>query len=109
MDIKQSNFSLDRRGEHGADEVSGFRNPHASTVCVWKMPYWKRPIIRRFLKGWTIYFVRVTKKIKPGALVLLWGSRAIPSGLASNHPIIRVEDGFLRSVGLGAELPRPLS
>lgn len=45
----------------------------------------------------------------PGAMVLWWGAGALPLGLALNHPIIRVEDGFLRSVGLGAELTRPLS
>jgi capsular polysaccharide export protein len=32
-----------------------------------------------------------------------------PEGLSDNVPVIRMEDGFLRSVGLGAELTRPLS
>jgi capsular polysaccharide export protein len=32
-----------------------------------------------------------------------------PAGLRANVQIIRMEDGFLRSVGLGAELTRPLS
>jgi capsular polysaccharide export protein len=32
-----------------------------------------------------------------------------PEGLSNDVPIIRMEDGFLRSVGLGAELTRPLS
>ncbi len=121
MNITQSNSSSDSISEHvqddadredscyPTDELVGLRLPHASTVYIWRMPYWKRPIIRRFLEGCTVYFVRTTKKIKPGALVLLWGSRVIPSGLAPNHSIIRVEDGFLRSVGLGAELTRPLS
>ena len=40
--------------------------------------------------------------------VYAWGAVSIPEHLVS-EPIIRVEDGFLRSVGLGADLIRPIS
>jgi capsular polysaccharide export protein len=40
--------------------------------------------------------------------VYAWGAVSIPEHLVS-QPIIRVEDGFLRSVGLGADLTRPIS
>lgn len=40
--------------------------------------------------------------------VYAWGAVSIPDHLVS-EPIIRVEDGFLRSVGLGADLTRPIS
>lgn len=40
--------------------------------------------------------------------VYAWGAVSIPEHLVS-EPIIRVEDGFLRSVGLGADLTRPIS
>lgn len=40
--------------------------------------------------------------------VYAWGAVPIPKHLVS-APIIRVEDGFLRSVGLGADLTRPIS
>ena len=45
---------------------------------------------------------------RDGAL-LLWGMAPEPEGLSNDVAIIRMEDGFLRSVGLGAELTRPLS
>src|SRR5207302_2033657 len=45
----------------------------------------------------------------PGSTLLLWGSTAAPPGLTADVTLIRVEDGFLRSVGLGAELARPVS
>lgn len=40
--------------------------------------------------------------------VFVWGSAPIPVNLEHKH-VIRVEDGFLRSVGLGADLTRPIS
>ena len=45
----------------------------------------------------------------PGATLLLWGSAAAPPGLPVGVRLVRIEDGFLRSVGLGAELARPVS
>ncbi len=44
----------------------------------------------------------------PSGAVVLWGGAECPP-LARNLPVIRVEDGFLRSVGLGADLTRPVS
>lgn len=40
--------------------------------------------------------------------VFVWGAAPIPESLRHKH-VIRVEDGFLRSVGLGADLTRPIS
>lgn len=41
--------------------------------------------------------------------MLIWGMRPIVGKLPENVSIIRVEDGFIRSVGLGADLIRPMS
>lgn len=40
--------------------------------------------------------------------VFVWGASPNPENLGQKH-LIRVEDGFLRSVGLGADLTRPIS
>lgn len=40
--------------------------------------------------------------------VFVWGASSIPEKHLQKH-VIRVEDGFLRSVGLGADLTRPIS
>jgi len=68
---------------------------------------WKRPILKRFLAGSDIAFVRDPSRLPPGTTVALWGScnPALPEGINT----LRIEDGFLRSVGLGADLTRPLS
>ncbi|MBA4696406.1 MAG: beta-3-deoxy-D-manno-oct-2-ulosonic acid transferase [Legionella sp.] len=116
MDIKQTTIAYSPSKEQKQDQNqsiakkgSDLRLPKDATIYIWRMSFWKRPIIRRFLEGHRIYFVRTAKKIKPGSCVLLWGSQPVPLGLNPNHLIIRVEDGFLRSVGLGADLTRPIS
>jgi len=47
--------------------------------------------------------------VPPHATLLLWGSNVAPGALPADVSLVRVEDGFLRSVGLGAELVSPLS
>ncbi len=66
---------------------------------------WKQGPLRAFLPEARLHFIRHTRQAPAGATLLLWGAQAAPEG----HPIIRVEDGFLRSIGLGADLIAPLS
>jgi capsular polysaccharide export protein len=65
----------------------------------------KRRFLRRFLPECSVRFTRSLEAVPQGASVVTWG--------AGNHSsagrMLRVEDGFLRSVGLGAELATPLS
>ncbi|WP_134497418.1 capsular polysaccharide biosynthesis protein [Microvirga pakistanensis] len=69
---------------------------------------WKKPILQRFMAGSEIRFERRAGQIPGGATVAVWGS-STPAGLPLDAKLIRVEDGFLRSVGLGADLIQPLS
>jgi len=69
----------------------------------------KRAIVRRFLAGADVHFVSQGRDVPAGATCLLWGSAAAPATFPSDVRILRAEDGFLRSVGLGADLVRPLS
>ncbi|HEX7035941.1 MAG TPA: capsular polysaccharide biosynthesis protein, partial [Pseudomonadales bacterium] len=67
-------------------------------------PY-KRPLVRRFCGGSEVRFVRSPEAAPAEPPLLVWGTRPVP-----DHPrVIRLEDGFLRSVGLGADLIRPIS
>lgn len=74
---------------------------------------WKKPIARAFLAGSQLRFQRPTRPVPADMPLLLWGRRPVPSSaVPAGAPVprvIRLEDGFLRSVGLGAELVRPLS
>jgi capsular polysaccharide export protein len=92
-------------------------------VCV-GMSFWKRqriaefarsttgaPVFRRTAAG-ALAAARAQPGGKPGAIAA-WASR-LPDGLAEaaardGMPLIRVEDGFIRSVGLGSDFLPPAS
>ena len=67
-----------------------------------RVPLWKRKALARFLAGSEL----VDERRQPAPA----GSTRVVWGLAeSREPVIRVEDGFIRSVGLGADLVQPQS
>ena len=82
-------------------------------VCM-GMSFWKRRQVRDFLRSsaGTPVFRRTTKAAlaitrRRGDGIAVWASRA-PAGLAETAeqrgiPLLRVEDGFVRSVGLGSD------
>ncbi|MFI0844282.1 capsular polysaccharide biosynthesis protein [Mesorhizobium sp. IMUNJ 23232] len=84
------------------------RSRFPPTVHAFDFSYWKRPALRDFMAGSQLHFSSRAASIPPGATVAIWGNVA-DEELPKGNPLIRVEDGFLRSIGLGAELRRPLS
>jgi len=75
---------------------------------------WKQKSLRRFLAGSDVRF-RWALSL-PGhqaEAVAVWGRRVRPRLLRQSQqrhlPMLRIEDGFLRSVGLGADLIDPIS
>lgn len=68
-------------------------------------PRWKRPIVRDFLPDSRVRFVRLPEDAPEDATLVVWGQ----AYGEEQRPVIRMEDAFLRSVGLGADLVRPLS
>ncbi len=82
--------------------------------------YWKRAYVRPFVAApWgTVRFGRSRQLIRRRDLsdesrLLVWSSRETPTlrilARASGLPIWRMEDGFVRSVGLGSDFVRPWS
>lgn len=69
----------------------------------------KRAFLRQFLVEINVSFVNRVQQIPAGGTLLVWGSSTPPAELARDVRLVRVEDGFLRSVGLGADLVRPIS
>jgi capsular polysaccharide export protein len=67
---------------------------------------WKQPIARRFLAGSELQFLADAGT--PGYARVVWG-RGPAGEPGGGPPLLRVEDGFLRSVGLGADWVTPLS
>lgn len=90
-----------------------------TTICL-GIQRWKQKHVRPFLAGpeSRVIFARngkaaLRKGASKGDRILVWGERK-PHGLAAlskqiESPVGRIEDGFLRSVGLGSDFLRPHS
>ncbi|WP_322024682.1 capsular polysaccharide biosynthesis protein [Burkholderia sp. BCC1977] len=87
-------------------------------VCV-GLSLWKRSVVAPFLRhgGARVRFVdspAALRRLPPDASrrVVLWGARRPDVAAAAQElglPVLRMEDGFIRSVGLGSNLIAPLS
>ncbi len=84
------------------------RHRRTGTVHAVGFSRWKHPVLRRFLAGAEVRFNDDAATIPAGATVAVWGPER-PAGLPADARLLHVEDGFLRSSGLGADLVRPLS
>ncbi|MDO4878982.1 MAG: capsular polysaccharide biosynthesis protein [Neisseria sp.] len=83
------------------------------------MSLWKRAVIKPFLNtpACRVRFVSSLQKLvkadlPPDARLLAWGKgreEVIRFADSRNLPVLRIEDGFVRSVGLGSNLVPPLS
>jgi capsular polysaccharide export protein len=90
-----------------------WREDHAGHVAA-GMRMWKRkPLARFFGSERRLLFAggpaAVERARKTGRSLLVWAGKEASLGDTGDVPVLRVEDGFLRSRGLGAELVPPLS
>ncbi|MEX0297682.1 MAG: capsular polysaccharide biosynthesis protein [Kordiimonas sp.] len=93
------------------------KRPQAKRTLAVGFSLWKRGFVPEFFGS----FAGETQFVKPKALesieyadgdmVVLWGRKHDVEALAipEHIPVWRMEDGFLRSVGLGSDLRRPSS
>ncbi len=94
-------------------EVRTFHEDHRGHVAA-GMRLWKRPRLQAVFGGSRSLRFRddpVAADLlasRTGRSLLIWAGKE-PEGFAPKAPCLRVEDGFLRSRGLGAELVSPLS
>ena len=94
-------------------EVRTFHEDHRGHVAA-GMRLWKRPRLQAVFGGSRSLRFRddpVAADLlasRTGRSLLIWAGKE-PEGFAPKAPCLRVEDGFLRSRGLGAELVPPLS
>lgn len=92
---------------------------HRGTLYCLGMSIWKRAVVRPFLSmpSNRLKFVkRLSQEQVAGlpadASLVVWGSRhPLLRSTAFEHgvPVLRIEDGFVRSAGLGSDLNVPLS
>jgi len=104
--------------EHLALQRSMFSRNRGHLLCI-GFSIWKRAFVRDFLRcpGNEIEFVasvdEAKQRIRADSRVVVWGRKrldGLPMFLEKHAGrVIRVEDGFLRSVGLGSDLVTPAS
>ncbi|MBI2897123.1 MAG: capsular polysaccharide biosynthesis protein [Deltaproteobacteria bacterium] len=105
--------------EHLALQRATFARNQGNLYC-FGFRFWKRGYMRSYLRcpGSRVEFCSGAAAaeragIDANARIVVWGQRESEGvrRLASRHgiPICRVEDGFLRSVGLGSDLTVPAS
>ncbi|QKJ66122.1 capsular polysaccharide biosynthesis protein [Deefgea piscis] len=71
---------------------------------------WKQPIVQRFCQGSSVSMWRwFSRQPAADTAIVAWGKKHDAQLADLPNPIIRIEDGFLRSVGLGAHLIAPMS
>ncbi len=103
--------------EHLALQRSQFAENSGRVACV-GVSMWKRPFVRRYLRspGNDVGFFSSTKSLEASldtrpTRLLTWGSRHVGEmrsiALRHNLKLLRMEDGFIRSVGLGSDLTVP--
>ena len=103
--------------EHLALQRRAFAENQRNFVC-FGMSYWKRPFVRRYLAspGRSVRFAKSTAQLarhqQPKDMTaVVWASRKTVElsrwSEARGVPLWSMEDGFLRSTGLGSDLTAP--
>jgi capsular polysaccharide export protein len=69
----------------------------------------KKRLLEEFIHPRTVLQVKRGALVPEGSLLFVWGNRESPNDLPASVRVVRVEDGFIRSAGLGADLVRPVS
>jgi len=110
---------IERVIEHLSLQRQWFQR-NAGTWLGFGISWWKRWHVRHYLYSpWnTVRFYQRAVAIPAGldpasTRVLVWGLRDTPAlrahAAACGYPVWRMEDGFIRSVGLGTDLTTPVS
>lgn len=78
---------------------------YSGAVQAYQVPLWKKPLLKQFWPQLSWRFVSQPVQLEQQKAVFVWGRKNVPGA----ERVVRVEDGFIRSVGLGAELRQPVS
>lgn len=78
-------------------------------IFAYGFSYRKRNILRALLPSIQVTFVSVVASTPPDAVIIIWGAKEVSGCLLEQRQVIRVEDGFFRSIGLGSDFIYPNS
>jgi capsular polysaccharide export protein len=102
--------------------ISEREKSEKTTAFVFSVSKWKQPYIVGFLEEYRVLFVPIDQwlfllnpiiKCKKNSVFIIWGynenKKTCQFAGKKNIPLYRIEDGFVRSVGLGSMLNPPYS
>lgn len=92
-----------------ADAVQTFGSEMPALIHALDFSAWKRPYVRLCFPDSRVAFVSRLNQVPEDGWLAVWGMTDVSTGLPRGVRVLRLEDGFVRSVGLGADLIRPLS
>ena len=94
----------------GSPPAAVRRFPPEITVLGFNNP-WRRKWVRAFFQDSRLRFRRSARDLPADQAVAVWGRTQYYEAARRRNPpaLITLEDGFIRSVGLGADLAQPLS
>lgn len=87
----------------------GMSSPSAKTIYAVDFSHWKRKPLASCFPESELRLVSHIDQVPDNVVLAVWGMRATNEAEKRGIAVLRIEDGFLRSVGLGADLVRPLS
>ena len=76
---------------------------------VYGFSYRKFLILKTFLPHIHLKRLKQNQSYPSEAMLIVWGMHPLPSELQHIKHLVRVEDGFIRSIGLGAAFNSPIS
>ncbi len=81
-----------------------------TAVAAIRFQWWKRPYAAPYLRagGCNLRWVGKTGDVGSDETAAVWGGRAA-DGLPAGTRVVRIEDGFLHSAGLGSDMSAPYS
>lgn len=120
--IKKDTNDLKRKTINTLGLVKNYAmNPTGSFALVFNVTPWKRSYIRNYLNEYKVIFVGLSHDLEKyeslvkltNAVIIVWGRSVLNHiqdfGTRFDLPIYHIEDGFVRSVGLGASHTAPMS
>lgn len=117
--VSDRNYSI---AKDTAFSVGGIVQPWAKTAWVFNVAKWKRPLLKKYFPFYRLRYVPLKDSVYErhraislslNPVFVVWGMIQ-PDDLTEyaeefNIPIVRLEDGFFRSMGLGSEHNPPYS
>ena len=90
------------------NRVSSVEAKLSSLLYACDFSSWKKPVVRALFPKSKVVFVKDASQVPADAVLVVWGYKPLPSPVRAGITVLRLEDGFLRSVGLGADLIQAL-